>query len=78
MERCSASVLNCQAIFMILTQCLFTNNIACAKFVSPVIRYLGCIAKKGVGTADGRLIRLQEFPHWFFSFHFSATVLYTR
>ena len=26
----------------------------------------------------GRLIRLQEFPHWIFLFHFSATVLYTR
>jgi len=23
-------------------------------------------------------IRLQEFPHWSFLFHFSATVLYTR
>jgi len=26
----------------------------------------------------GRLIRLQEFPHWIFLFHFSATVLYRR
>jgi len=26
----------------------------------------------------GRLIRLQDFPHWIFLFHFSATVLYTR
>jgi len=26
----------------------------------------------------GRLIRLQEFPHWIFLFHFNATVLYTR
>jgi len=25
-----------------------------------------------------RLIRLQEFPHWIFLFHFSATLLYTR
>jgi len=26
----------------------------------------------------GRLIRLQEFPHWVFLFHFSAAVLCTR
>jgi len=26
----------------------------------------------------GKLIRLQEFPHWIFLFHFGATVLYTR
>jgi len=26
----------------------------------------------------GKLIRLQEFPHWIFLFHLSATVLYTR
>jgi len=26
----------------------------------------------------GRLIRLQEFPHWVFLFHFSDTVLCTR
>jgi len=25
----------------------------------------------------GRLIRLQEFPHWIFLFHFSATAIYT-
>ena len=43
-----------------------------------------CIAKKEVWERrsytkhKGRLIRLQEFPHWIFLFHFSATVLYTR
>jgi len=26
----------------------------------------------------GSLIRPQEFPHWIFLFHFSASVLYTR
>jgi len=44
----------------------------------------GCIAKKEVWARrfhtkhKGRLIRLQEFPHWIFLFHFCATVLYTR
>jgi len=43
-----------------------------------------CIAKKEVWERrshtkhTGRLIRLQEFPHRIFLFHFSATVLYTR
>jgi len=26
----------------------------------------------------GKLIRLKEFPHWIFLFHFRATVLYRR
>jgi len=26
----------------------------------------------------GRMIRLQELPHWIFLLHFSAMVLYTR
>ena len=44
----------------------------------------GCIAEKEVWERrshtkhKGRLIRLQEFPHWIFLFHFSVTVLYTR
>ena len=43
-----------------------------------------CIAEKEVWERrshtkhKGRLIRLQEFPHWIFLFQFSATVLYTR
>ena len=42
------------------------------------------LLKKRCGNAvstpniKGRLIGLQEFPHWVFLFHFSATVLYTR
>jgi len=44
----------------------------------------GCIAKKEVWERlshtkpKGRLIRLQEFPHWTFLFHFSVAVLYTK
>jgi len=44
----------------------------------------GFIAKKEVWARrfrtkhKGRLIRLQEFQHWIFLFHFCATVLYTR
>jgi len=43
----------------------------------------GCIAKKRCGRPfpqqkyKGKPIRLQEFPHWIFLFHFSAMVLYT-
>jgi len=45
----------------------------------------GVLLKKRCGVWErrshtkhkGRLIRLQEFQHWNFLFHFSATVLYT-